>query len=83
MKLCTYLINITRYSIWQGRNAIKFDKATFDFRSYLNSTIKERLQEEFFIAKHLKCNLLEFEALWACSNALCSIIDSSLVYILL
>ena len=82
MKLCTYLINITRYSIWQGRNAIKFDKATFDFRSYLNSIIKERLQVEFFIAKHLKCNLLEFETLWACNNALCSIIDSSLVYIL-
>ena len=41
MKLSTYLINITRYSIWQGRNAIKFDKVTFDFRSYLNSIIKE------------------------------------------
>ena len=25
MKLCTYLINITRYSIWQGRNGVKFE----------------------------------------------------------
>ena len=82
MKLCTYLINVTRYSIWQGRNPVKFDKVNFDFCSYLNSIIKERLQVEFFIAKHLKCNLPEFEALWACNNALCSITDSSLVYTL-
>lgn len=70
MKLCMYLINTTRYSIWRGRNAVKFDKVNFDFRSYLNSIIKEGLQVEFFIAKQLKCNIPDFEALWARNNAL-------------
>ena len=41
--------------------------------------VKERLQAEFFIYKHMKKNIRDFNTLWACNNALRIVNDSSLV----
>ena len=75
-------MNVTRFCIWQGRNAVKFDNANFDFSLYFDAIIRERVQVEFFIAKHLKHNIQEFETLWAQNNDLCSVNDSALFQLL-
>ena len=75
-------MNVTRFCIWQGRNAIKFDKENFHLTLYFDAIIRERIQVEFFIAKNLKLNMYEFETLWAHNNVLCSVNDSSLLQLL-
>ena len=64
MKLCTYLTNVARYCIWQGRNAVKFDRTSFDLCLYFNAIVKGVSK-----SKHLKLNIYDFEILWADNNA--------------
>ena len=80
--LCNYLINVTRYCIWYSCNVIKFDHKDIDMPTLFRIIVKERLQAEFFIYKHMKKNIHDFNILWACNNALCIDNDSSLVQLL-
>ena len=77
--LCNYLINVTRYCIWYSCNVIKFDHKDIDMPTLFRIIVKERLQAEFFIYKHMKKNIHDFNILWACNNALRIVNDSSLV----
>ena len=80
--LCNYLINITRYCIWYSCNAAKFDYKDIDMTILFKIIIKERIQTEFFIYKNMKKNLVDFQALWAYNNVLCTLSDSSLIHLL-
>ena len=80
--VCNYLINVTRYCIWYSRNVTKFDNKDIDMTILFRIIVKERIQLEFFIYKHLKKNIHDFQAIWACNNALCLVNDSLLVQLL-
>lgn len=81
-RICNYLLNVTRYTIWTVRNIQRYEQRVVNLQNFARLLIKERLNIEHFISLHQYNDLDSFSRSWASNSVLCALDNTNLVHLL-
>ena len=81
-RICNYLLNITRYTIWTVRNIQRHEHRSVNLQNFARLLIKERLNIEHFLYLYTYKDLDSFSRSWAVNSVLCSLDGDNLVHLL-